>query len=102
MNGLFPQGGLSQAYTALTRFAGVDRNASRGANTGSNTAFSAEIEQGQAEQVKKADTSDFAADDTLTAQPRAGKDSGFKEYFVANSTSFDPNAPRGSYVNIVV
>lgn len=92
MSGIFPQGGLSQAYTALTRLAGLDRNA---AKTGSGSGFAAQIDQTE----KNA----FDADETLTAQSRPlTKDDGFKEYFVASSTSFDPNAPRGSYVNIVV
>ena len=91
---IFPQGGLAQAYTALTRFAGIEKNNTR-ANNGQGGNFAAQIDEtGKPE---------FSADETLTAQPRSlAKDNEFKEYFVASSTTFDPNAPRGSYVNIVV
>lgn len=94
MSGIFPQGGLSQAYTALTRFAGVERNVNSNRNGGES--FSSQVDQ--------ASSQAFEADDTLNAQARSsvGKEDGFKEYFVASSTAYDPNAPRGSYVNIVV
>lgn len=93
MSGIFPQGGLSQAYTALTRFAGIERNANSTRSGGQN--FASEVDQ--------AASKGFEADDTLNAQARSmGKEEGFKEYFVASSTAYDPNAPRGSYVNIVV
>ena len=91
MNSIFPQGGLSQAYTALARFVGVEQNTARGQN------FAA--------QVKKAGSSDdIHAEDALNARARTsnGNDGSFKEYFVSNATSFDQNAPRGSYINIVV
>jgi hypothetical protein len=92
MSDIFPQGGLSQAYTALTRFAGVERNTTRSNN---GQSFAAEVD--------KSDKSEFSADEALSASPRlSAKEEGFKEYFVASTTSYDPNAPRGSYVNIVV
>lgn len=93
MSGIFPQGGLSQAYTALTRFAGIERNNASSRGNGQN--FAAQVDQTGAK--------GFEADDTLNAQARSmGKDEGFKEYFVSSNTTMDPNAPRGSYINIVV
>ncbi len=93
MSDFLPQGGLSQAYTALTRFAGIERNTTREKSS-----------QNFATQVDQSGKSEFnAADETLSAQPRSvTKEDGFKEYFVSTSSTIDPNAPRGSYVNIVV
>ena len=96
MSDFFPQGGLSQAYTALTRFVGIERNTGNAKRGTDQPAFAAQIDQ-----AGKQDA--VAGGDTLTAQARTlAKDADFKEYFVASTTSFDPNAPRGSYVNIVV
>lgn len=91
MSSIFPSGGLSQAYTALTRFVGIEQNVKRDQNFDS--------------QVKKAGSSESfsveAADNSKVLDARASHD-GFKEYFVSDATTMDPDAPRGSYVNIVV
>ncbi|HEY1095770.1 MAG TPA: hypothetical protein VGF14_00860 [Alphaproteobacteria bacterium] len=89
MSSIFPSGGLAQAYTALSRFVGVEQNTNR--SQGNFTS-----------QVKKAGEG-FDVGSELNARARSTADSeGFKEYFVSESTSMDPNSPRGSYVNIVV
>lgn len=86
-----PSGGLAQAYTALSRFVGIEQNNGR-----------AQAQGNFASQVKKSGES-FDVGSELNARSRATAESeGFKEYFVSESTSMDPNAPRGSYVNIVV
>jgi hypothetical protein len=89
MNSIFPQGGLAQAYTALSRFIGVEQNTRK---------------QDFAAQIKKAGNSNFNVEEELSAQARTltADREGFKEFFVSSSSSFDPSAPRGSYVNIVV
>lgn len=90
MSSIFPQGGLAQAYTALSRFVGIEQNSRK---------------QDFAAAIKKAGSNEnFTVEDDLSAQARtlnADKE-GFKEYFVSSSSSFDPNAPRGSYLNIVI
>jgi hypothetical protein len=91
MSSIFPSAGLSQAYTALTRFVGIEQNVKR--------------DQGFDTQVKKAGSNESfsveAAEGGKVLDARASNE-GFKEYFVSDAATLDPNAPRGSYVNIVV